>query len=116
MGHGSHFIAELAGESIIPGTIQLNILKPDGTIDRTIGLSPSSFFKWHLIASKEDAMKLAGMLTERNSYYGMSLPDRLMIESGNNHPPEERHDDGDEQLEDSFPQKPNPNIDPELGW
>jgi hypothetical protein len=105
MGHGSHFVAEIASESIIPGTVQFNILRGDGSIDRTIGMTGSSIFRWTSV-SQEHALILAAQLAARQSMYNVSVPQQLLLEAAKeNTPPEDReavdeHDDDSDDADD----------------
>jgi len=98
MGHGSHFVAEVAQASLIPGTVQLNVLRGDGSIDRTIGMNGASIFRWTSV-SAEHAAIIAQQLEQRQSMYDVSVPQRLLLEaSKSNLPPEEKrvdNEDGD---------------------
>lgn len=97
MGHGSHFVAEIAPETIIAGTVQFNILRGDGTIDRTIGMNGNSIFRWTAV-SKEHALILATQLEQRQSMYNVSIPQQLLLEAAKeNMPPADRGDDGDDE-------------------
>ncbi len=90
MGRGSHFVAELAQSSIIPGTVQLHVLRGDGSIDRTIGMNGEAIFRWTNV-SRENALILAQQLEQRASMYDVSIPQRLLLEAQSaNKPPAER--------------------------
>ena len=90
MGHGSHFVAEVGQASVIPGTVQLNVLRGDGSIDRTIGMNGNSIFRWTSV-SRENAIVIAQQLEQRQSMYDVSIPQRLLLEAAkSNQPPEER--------------------------
>lgn len=106
MGHGSHFVAEVAQGSIIPGTVQLHVLRGDGAIDRTIGMNGSSIFRWTFV-SAENAAIIAQQLEQRQSMYDCSIPQRLLLEAArSNQLPDEKMAnpsiplDGDEVAED----------------
>jgi hypothetical protein len=90
MGHGAHFVAEVAQASIIPGTVQLHVLRGDGSIDRTIGMNGSSIFRWTFV-SAENAVLIAQQLEQRQSMYDVSIPQRLLLEAAkSNALPEEK--------------------------
>jgi hypothetical protein len=90
MGHGSHFVAEISPETLIPGTVQFNILRGDGSIDRTIGMNGNSIFRWTGV-SHENALILAQQLEQRQAMYDVSIPQRLLLEAAKpNLPPSER--------------------------
>jgi hypothetical protein len=86
MGHGNHFVAEIAQDTLIPGTVQLNILRADGTIERTIGMTGSSIFRWSAV-DRETALVLAKKLEENRAVWTMTLPERLLIEASTNQLP-----------------------------
>lgn len=92
MGHGSHFVAEVAQDSIIPGTVQLNVLRGDGSIDRTIGMNGASIFRWTFV-SRENGVIIAQQLEQSQSMYDVSIPQRLLLDASRaNHLPEDRQD------------------------
>ena len=88
MGHGSHFVAEIGQASIIPGTVQLNVLRGDGSIDRTIGMNGNSIFRWTSV-NRESAIIIAQQLEQRLSMYDVSIPQRLLLEAARSNQPSE---------------------------
>ncbi len=92
MGHGNHFVAEVVASSLVPGSVQLNVLRGDGSIDRTIGMCGAAIFRWTSL-SRENAVVLAGRLEAERTIYNVSVPERLLLEAQNAQremPPAER--------------------------
>lgn len=80
MGHGLHFVAEVAPSTIVPGSVQLNVLRGDGGIDRTIGMTGTAIFRWTSV-SREMALIMAAKLDQERNIWNVTPPERLLIEA-----------------------------------
>ncbi len=80
MGHGLHFVAEVAASTIVPGSVQMNVLRGDGSIDRTIGMTGAAIFRWTSV-SREMALIMAAKLERERNVWNVTPPERLLIEA-----------------------------------
>lgn len=102
MGHGNHFVAEIAPSSLVPGSVQLNVLRGDGTVERTIGMTGTAIFRWTSV-SRENALILAQQIESHRTIYNVSVPERLLLEAQSAQrelPPAEREQPNDYERND----------------